>query len=39
MSPEAVTTILAPISLGVEPKVDTIVATASVSPDSNRRFI
>src|SRR6266513_3920816 len=38
ISPHAVTTILAPTSRGVEPLVETIVATAKVSPLSRNSF-
>ena len=38
ISPQAVTTILAPTSRGVEPLVETMVATARVSPLSRNSF-
>ena len=38
ISPQAVTTILAPTSRGVEPLADTMVATATVSPLSRNSF-
>ena len=38
ISPQAVTTILAPTSRGVEPLAETMVATATVSPLSRNSF-